>query len=298
MNQPQDAAPAPARADETPQPAPSQPPDCPERPSPDSPDSARPHETDEAADQVPSPEPSEPEPSPTFIRDSLTPTLDPEYRGETPSAAPSGTALVVARALSLATRRGTVFGPLDFTIDRRTLALASGPAGSGRSSLLLAVAGRMRGVQGRVAVGGLDAIGQARLVRREVAVARIAGVVVLDERMRVEEAIVERCLTEAIKTRDGSRNFAATANLIGLRIPQRALIAELDSLDAALLTLALATVRPASLIVYDDLDEHLTRAEEEVLLDAFQLTTRTGPAILAATTDVDLAPNGATLIHL
>lgn len=283
MNDPQGPEPAAAAADET---SPVGQPASPPQPSPDTPS------------RTPSPEPSDEDPSPMFIRESLSPAANPEYRGETPTATPASTAVVTARGLSLATRRGAVFGPLDFSIDRQTLALASGPAGSGRSSLLLAVAGRMRGVQGRLAVAGMDAIGQARLVRREVAVARIAGVVVLDERMRVDEAIVERCLTEAIKTRDGSRNFAVTANRIGLRVPQRALIAELDSLDAALLTLALATVRPASLIVYDDLDAHLTRAEEEVLLDAFQLITRTGPAILAATTDVDLAPNGATLIHL
>lgn len=288
MKHTQDAEPARCVADESARQEPrlEQPEDRPEQPSPDSIDSA------------PRPEASEPDPSPTLIRESLSPNLNPECRGETPPAAPAGAALVTARELSLATRRGVVFGPLDFTVDHQTLALASGPAGSGRSSLLLAVAGRMRGVRGTLSVAGLDAIGRARLVRREVAVARIADIVVLDERMRVEEAIVERCLTEAIKTAEGSRNFAGTANLIGLRVPQRALIAELDSLDAALLTLALATVRPARLIVYDDLDEHLTRAEEEVLLDAFQLTTRTGPAILAATTDVDLAPNGATLIHL
>ena len=50
---------------------------------------------------------------------------------------------VTARGLQLHGDRGPVFGPVDLEIAAGTLTLVQGPQGAGRTSLLLALAGRM-----------------------------------------------------------------------------------------------------------------------------------------------------------
>jgi ABC-type transport system involved in cytochrome bd biosynthesis fused ATPase/permease subunit len=79
--------------------------------------------------------------------------------------------LVVAEGLSLAAKQGPVFTDLRFNWPKSTLVAVVGPSGSGRSSLLLALVGRLRGVTGRLSVTGLDAIRESRKVAQQTSVA-------------------------------------------------------------------------------------------------------------------------------
>ena len=89
-------------------------------------------------------------------------------------------------------RRTVVFGPVDLAVPAGGLLVVEGPAGSGKSSLLLTLGGRMRPTSGDVAVGGLDVPRQSRQVRRTVGLGPFADVNDLDDALTVEQHLAER----------------------------------------------------------------------------------------------------------
>lgn len=57
-------------------------------------------------------------------------------------------AVLYARDLNAQGRKGMIFGPLDMDLAPRQLAVIHGPAGAGKSALLLALCGRFRRTRG------------------------------------------------------------------------------------------------------------------------------------------------------
>jgi len=97
-----------------------------------------------------------------------------------------------ARGLRLEHHRRTVFGPLDVDAEAGDLLVVQGPAGSGKTSLLLALAGRLA-VDAEVReVCGLPLPRAARAVRHRVALAELRGVNDLDDALTVEQHVAER----------------------------------------------------------------------------------------------------------
>ena len=72
----------------------------------------------------------------------LIPTPHVETTDE-PQGPPTRETAVSARGLTLHTRRGAVYGPVDLDVPAGALVVVQGPQGGGRSSLLLTLAGRM-----------------------------------------------------------------------------------------------------------------------------------------------------------
>ena len=90
--------------------------------------------------------------------------------------------IVEASGLGLRTRRGWVFRDVDLTVEAGELHAVTGPPGSGRTSLLLALAGRFPPTEGRLRRRGPAALGQ------------VAGVHEPDPALTVAEHIQERLL--------------------------------------------------------------------------------------------------------
>src|SRR5665647_439759 len=87
--------------------------------------------------------------------------------------------------------RGAVFGPLDAT-SSAPITIVLGNRGSGRTSLLLSAAGRMRIDQGTVKVCGIDAHTHAAQVRRLTGIAGFDAIDLLESGATVGESIRER----------------------------------------------------------------------------------------------------------
>src|SRR5699024_2443714 len=113
----------------------------------------------------------------------------PEPHPDDGSTAPDGGAAVAASGLRAEGPDGTVFGPLDLRIARGGLHILQGPSGSGRTTLLLALAGRFK-VDG----GTLDVLGRTRhaAVRRVCAIAGFRGVDEIDGSVRVRAVVHEQ----------------------------------------------------------------------------------------------------------
>src|SRR4051794_5828343 len=97
------------------------------------------------------------------------------------------------RGLRLTGDRGTVYGPLDLEVAAGTLAVVRGPQGSGRTSLLLTLAGRMvPDPSSQVTVLGHELPGDRNALQREAALAGFAGIDELDDSVSVAQHVRER----------------------------------------------------------------------------------------------------------
>src|ERR1700754_3750828 len=96
--------------------------------------------------------------------------------------------LIRADGLGLRTRRGWVFGGAARALAAGAVPALAGRAGSGRSMLLLTLAGRARPSAGTITVAG---DGRPAHLRQAVTVARITASVELEPELRVAEHIRE-----------------------------------------------------------------------------------------------------------
>lgn len=186
--------------------------------------------------------------------------------------------LVVARGLALHTRAAKVFGPVDLDLEAGAAHLVAGAAGSGRTSLLLALSGRMRGVTGSLHVDGIDALDQPRAVRRRSSVARADGLVDLEDSLTVQDCLQERALADGVPSRRAIDRFHEIEELLGVDVDVDLdlgmLSSGLPAEQRTLLSLTLALLRPAPLVVLDDLDRGLAPGSLTRVLDRVAGLTR------------------------
>ena len=159
------------------------------------------------------------------------------------------TPILEARGLGVRGRRGVVFSGLDLTLPSGGTAALVGPPGSGRTTALLALAGRMFGAEGRLSVAGTTDPAE---IRRIVSVARAEGVVDLDQDLRVDEVATERAILA--RRFDGPARLGELLPWVGLGVHSRAYVGELSADARTRLQIALALIDDPAVIVLDDLD--------------------------------------------
>lgn len=175
----------------------------------------------------------------------------------TASVVPAGVEIVAER-LGAVGPEGQIFRDVHLAVPPNGLLTVVGPAGSGRTALLLALAGRFRLWTGAVRVDGYSLPGDERAVRRLVGIGRARPAVDLEERLRVDELVAEGLLIN----RSGDRRGVERAfELLELAVSGRSLVQELTPLDRLRLSLALGLVGKPRGLVVDDVDEGI-RGEE------------------------------------
>lgn len=175
---------------------------------------------------------------------------------------------------------GCAFENVSLSIEAGDLGVIVGASGSGRTSLLLALAGRMRLTTGRLEVAG-HAPTDAR-VRELVAVARAEPATYLDPDLRVRELIAERQMI-------GGQQFSAeplrtTVELLGVRAAGHQFVHELPPAEEQLLSVALSAAEQPSAIVVDDVGAGCMFDETKRVWEALALLTARGITVVAATT--------------
>ncbi len=209
------------------------------------------------------------------------------------------TPYIETRDLSLTTREGPVYADVNLSFGRGRLAAVVGRSGTGRSALLLTLAGRMRGWTGRCRVAGYDAATQIATLRDRSSVARISDLVDLEPRLTVAESITERALIDAMPLpRAGERFDASCAALGELDLSRKTLVGDLSSLDRTLLTVALATLRPAELVVLDDAQRGLDGEQLARLMTGLVGLVETGTAVVISVLDAAVLPPDCDRHHL
>lgn len=153
--------------------------------------------------------------------------------------------------------RGPVFGPLDAS-SQHNITVVLGASGSGRTSLLLALSGRMRLQSGTLEVQGET---ETRAIRRHTGIAGFSEIDALEPSVTLAATLRERLSWELPWYRFTPRITADIAReLLGPTFGTAAypdpaqLCRELTPVDDLLARVALALIAQPSLIVVDDFD--------------------------------------------
>lgn len=211
---------------------------------------------------------------------------------------PTDGPLAIAHGLGLQGPQGSVFGPLDLALPRGAVVALIGRAGAGKSALLLALTGRMRGITGSLTVDGHDALRHPRRVQKITSVARIDELIAPEGSLSLEDCITERTLADAAPARSRLANYLHVAHLMGLDEPRTTLYGQLSPADQVRAALALASIRPAPLIVLDDVDRETTLAEQLLLWEGLQGLADEGVTVIASTSERAAVPPGVTTIEM
>jgi len=193
-----------------------------------------------------------------------------------PSPAPSPT--VTTERLGLRTRRGRVFTDVTFVaeIDRVTALL--GATGSGKTALLLTLAGRMRATEGTGTVCGHDLGRETARVRRAVGLGLVGGVNDLDDSLTAGQHAREALLFRGAR-RDTPRSVLAR---VGLAERERTHVRDLDIEQRELLGIALGLVGEPKVLVVDDIDHDLDVAQQGRVMALLRSIAADGVTVLAA----------------
>lgn len=166
---------------------------------------------------------------------------------------------IVAEGLSVSGPDGVAFGPVDLRFREGGLHVIQGPSGSGRTSLLLSLAGRFS-----ISSGSIDVHGRrkARAIREICAIAGFEDIDEIDDAVRVRDVIREQLAWNTSWWRrsprfDDDRYTDLCAPAFGPRTPPEpaAYIQDLGELDLMLLRITLAIMARPLVLVVDDIEQ-------------------------------------------
>ena len=159
--------------------------------------------------------------------------------------------------------RGWAFRGARFRLDAGDVAALTGPSGSGRSTLLLAIAGRLHLTHGALTVGGHTLTPdpswrEVRDVRKQVAIARIGHIIGLDSELTLNRNLRDAADWANIPVESALDHMALWRANFDLPFPGEAPLNALDDLEQLIAHLLLATFTGPRAIVIDDVDANLT----------------------------------------
>ena len=220
--------------------------------------------------------------TPTATDAPRTPPAD-DTDGQHAADEPERAAVVLdARRALVRGGRGAVFGPLDAS-STSPLTVVLGDRGSGRTSLLLTAAGRMRLTSGRLTVLGRDASRASADARRHAGIAGFDGIDDLEPVATVADAVRERLTWESPWYRRtppvSERRLRALLEPVLGDVPlpgPRTLVRDLSEAQDLLVRVALALLARPDVLLVDDLDA--VKNPHERALVASRLDALTAPA--------------------
>ncbi|WP_367323811.1 ATP-binding cassette domain-containing protein [Streptomyces sp. HUAS ZL42] len=223
-----------------------------------------------------------------------------------------GGVAVTARDFGLKGPRGWAFRGIAVDAGPGALIAVEGPSGSGRTSLLLALTGRMRATEGTATVGGAGLPKHLAAVRRVSGLAHVPGVTDLDPALTVGEHLRERALLQrrfsgslrgllrprgerAAESKLRIDTALAAAGLDREALPKgdRTAVGDLERLEALRLSVALALIGRPRLLGVDDTDLKLSDADRAEAWALLRSVAEAGTTVVAVCSE---APEDAVRV--
>lgn len=187
---------------------------------------------------------------------------------------------VEAAGLSLKGPQGWVFRDVSFAAEQGSLVAVAGASGSGRTSLLLTLAGRMKPTKGSVTVEGQT---KPRRIHKLAALAVLPGVNDLEARLTVGEHVRERLTGEGwMFPRTARRRMAEALGAVGLDLDPKTTADSLDPVQIIHLGVALALLERPQVVLVDDVGRGVTA---ERLPQVWEPLTHLPQTVIAACVD-------------
>jgi ABC-2 type transport system ATP-binding protein len=184
--------------------------------------------------------------------------------------------VVSVRGLGMRNRRGWIFRPVDIDVHPGELVALTGPSGSGRTSLLLALAGRFTTSEGTLRRDGAAALGYVRDVTDP------------EPGLTVAEHVEERLLLLGrARWRHSFRQVLVDEALADYPGRNDQLVRGIDTYRRHALGLILARLERPALIVVDDADADLSTSERADLWARLRELADGGIAVVAACREAD-----------
>jgi len=155
--------------------------------------------------------------------------------------------------------RGWAFRDVTFDAHAGRVTTLTGSAGTGRSTLLLACAGRLKLTEGSVDVP--TRTHRKRHVRAKVNVARIGGIIGLDTELTVAGNINDAADWAGMRRDEAAVLLQQWRREFDLELPAKLPAGELPALELTALHVLCAALGDPRVIVLDDFDANLTRPQ-------------------------------------
>ncbi|MHB2024805.1 MAG: hypothetical protein ACYCO3_16050 [Mycobacteriales bacterium] len=203
-------------------------------------------------------------------------------------------AVVVAAGIGLRAPRGWVVRAATFSAARGEVVAISERVDRGRRALLLTLAGRMRLCEGSGRVAGYDLSSQRLRVQALVGLGEIAGVNDLDGWLSVGELVGER----AAICRTHPRYAWPRLDQLGLDLPTKTLVRDLDPAERVLFGVALATIAAPEVVVVDAVDAAVPAGSIEQVWGALRRLAASGTTVVAGCLDAGPAAVADVVVSL
>lgn len=204
---------------------------------------------------------------------------------------------IAARGLELKTLAGYAYRGVDIDVSRGELVAVRGRNGSGKTALLLTLAGRMKPTGGSLTVGGYELPRQRAKAEKNVGLGIFAGLNDLQDSLTAAYALGAEfelfgCSPKREQVRAYMRDW-------GLEDVADVRIKDLTAEKLAQLGIALAFVSEPEAVVIDDVEDQLTMSQSEGLMDLLHRTARErNAAIVVGVVERGLAAMADSKIYL
>ena len=209
----------------------------------------------------------------------------------------AGAPYLSARGLGLKTYAGFAYRNVDVDVHRGELVAVRGRNGSGKTALLLTLAGRMKQTEGTLTAGGLELPRQRAKAERRVGLGLFSGLNDLQDSLTTAYALGAEFELYGRKPRreavTGYLQQWQLADVANVRVK------DLTSQKLTQLGIALAFVGEPDAVVVDDVESQLTMSQSEALVELLLDAARTrNVAIVVGVVERDLAAMADATVYL
>ena len=201
--------------------------------------------------------------------------------------------VITAEGLSLSAARGHVYGPLGFDVSD-PLTVLCGPVGSGRTSVLLTLSGRMKAGDGTLEVLGHSLPREARDVQKQTAIAGFRDIDDLEPGVTVGQAVRERLgwlapwWTLVPKATDRQVTRACAPVFGETEIPAAAtVIWDLGEAEHFLLRISLAMLSAPVILFVDDIEQVHSADARRLVWERLAAIAAAGTAVVVGAASLE-----------
>ena len=184
----------------------------------------------------------------------------------------TGQPYMAAHGLELKTLAGYAYKGVDLEASRGELVAVRGRNGSGKTALLLTLAGRMKSTGGTLAVGGFELPRQRAKVERKVGLGIFAGLNELQESLTAVYAVGAEF--ELFGRKPKREQVLAYMRAWEIDDIANVRIKDISAETRAQLGIALAFVGEPEAVVIDDIEDQLTMSQSEGLMTMLHRAAR------------------------